>query len=191
MLKLWRRASRYVRYDLREIVVPSSLPNPPSEKEPPPRTWKECWQLVKIGSSEYADTWRYRSKEAEAEEESDPAWSAEKKKLKDDFAFVARGGAEHIKPYLQRLYAMRIATLQAAGQEFVGGYREGLEKAKADAVIDNLAESFWDESKTCSNGSLSNATPAAAKPVSSHDDTPIRSPQDRGPRNSGAMSKTV
>lgn len=60
---------------------------------------------------------------------------------------MARGGAENIKPYLQRLYAMRIATLQAAGQQFVDGYREGLEKARADAVIDNLAESFWDKSR--------------------------------------------
>lgn len=46
MLKLWRRASNYVRHDLREIVAPSSLPDPPGlPDDPPPRTWAESWAV--------------------------------------------------------------------------------------------------------------------------------------------------
>ena len=37
--------------------------------------------------------------------------------------FVAKRGGEGIRPYLRRLYAARVATIQAAGREFVEGYR--------------------------------------------------------------------
>lgn len=172
MLKLWRRASRYVRYDLREIIVPSSLPNPPDEQIAPPRTWKECWQLVKLGCSDYRDSWRFHSPEKLHEDDQDPVHTEQQSKLKEDLAFVARGSAEHIKPYLQRVYAIRAATLQAAGQQFVDGYKEGVEKAKADAIIDTLAESFWDKSrKVRSNGDQKMDSGSHADPKSHDNET--------------------
>lgn len=86
---------------------------------------------------------------------------------------MARGGAENIKPYLQRLYAIRIATLQAAGQQFVDGYKDGVEKARADAVIDNLAESFWDKSRK------SNDETETKGPLTDADAVPFKQRSDR------------
>jgi hypothetical protein len=94
-------------------------------------------------------------------------------------AYVARGSAEHIKPYLQRLYAIRAATLQAAGQQFVDGYKEGLEKAKADAIINTLAESFWDKSRKVGNGDQKMESGLYADPKSHDNETSPATVQQR------------
>ena len=37
--------SNYVKYDLREIVWPSSMPNPPGYKPKPKLTWIQWWEV--------------------------------------------------------------------------------------------------------------------------------------------------
>lgn len=44
---VWRKVSDYVRYDLKEIAFPSSLPDPPHFKKRRKLTWKERY-LVSI-----------------------------------------------------------------------------------------------------------------------------------------------
>ena len=46
MSKLWHRIKTYVKYDFREIVNPTSLPNPPDYVPPRKLTWGE---IVKVG----------------------------------------------------------------------------------------------------------------------------------------------
>lgn len=38
---VWRKVRDYVRYDLKEIVFPSSLPDPPHIKKQRELTWEE------------------------------------------------------------------------------------------------------------------------------------------------------
>lgn len=45
MLKAWKRIRNYIKYDLREIIAPSSLPYPPGE-EPPEKGWKDFFQVI-------------------------------------------------------------------------------------------------------------------------------------------------
>ena len=43
--RAWRRAARYVREDLREIVAPRPMPDPPDLPPLPPRqTWRQFVQ---------------------------------------------------------------------------------------------------------------------------------------------------
>jgi len=44
MLKAWRRVRDYVKYDLREIIAPSSLPYPPGE-EPEKEKWSDFFEV--------------------------------------------------------------------------------------------------------------------------------------------------
>jgi hypothetical protein len=46
MLRTWRRVRDYVKYDLREILFPSSLPYPPGEEE----LHKQKWLTWKVHS---------------------------------------------------------------------------------------------------------------------------------------------
>mmetsp|Transcript_14382 Transcript_14382/g.43462 ORF Transcript_14382/g.43462 Transcript_14382/m.43462 type:complete len:230 (-) Transcript_14382:332-1021(-) len=179
MQKVWRRVSNYLKNDLREIVAPSSLPNPPGWKDnsPPPRTWAENWTLFKQGIRAYGDTWR--PKKPEKEDDETVAESPEAKQLKEDFAYIARGGAEGVRPYLQRLYAARVATMQAAGREFVDGYRDGLEKAQADTLIESMADKFWNKSNSGSEQPPSHSQPqqpAAEQPPGAHPSEPLNGP---------------
>ena len=41
MKAVWRRARDYVKYDLREIIAPSSIPDPPETEKIPKLTWQE------------------------------------------------------------------------------------------------------------------------------------------------------
>jgi hypothetical protein len=43
---LWKRVIRYVKYDLREIVAPRSMPDPPGYEPPPKITWKQDWNAA-------------------------------------------------------------------------------------------------------------------------------------------------
>jgi hypothetical protein len=49
----FRRLWDYIRYDLREIINPSSLPNPPGYV-PPPRTPIKVWFKVSSAPAQYA-----------------------------------------------------------------------------------------------------------------------------------------
>ena len=45
MSKAWLRLKTYLRHDFREIVNPTSLPNPPEYVPPGKVTWSETWQV--------------------------------------------------------------------------------------------------------------------------------------------------
>ncbi len=49
---------------------------------------------------------------------------------------------DQLRPYLQRMYAERLAALQDAGRAFVDGYKVGLEQSKADTLIEDMADKF-------------------------------------------------
>lgn len=45
MSKGWHRLKHYLRHDFREIVNPTSLPNPPEYVPPRKVTWSEFWKV--------------------------------------------------------------------------------------------------------------------------------------------------
>ncbi len=45
MSKLWHRVKTYIKYDIREIVNPTSLPNPPDYVPPRKLTWGEILKV--------------------------------------------------------------------------------------------------------------------------------------------------
>lgn len=59
------------------------------------KVYASLLQLVKKGASEYGDTWRYRAPEADGEV-TDPAWSQQEKKLKEDFGKQLRLDSIHL-----------------------------------------------------------------------------------------------
>ncbi|KAF8397947.1 hypothetical protein HHK36_016873 [Tetracentron sinense] len=52
-----RKVYDYVRYDLKEIAFPSSLPDPPHMKKRRKLTWKERFYVLKEASRLYAASW--------------------------------------------------------------------------------------------------------------------------------------
>ncbi|XP_021728604.1 uncharacterized protein LOC110695681 [Chenopodium quinoa] len=52
-----RKIKDYVRYDLKEIAFPSSLPDPPHIKKRRKLTWKESYYVLKEASRLYAASW--------------------------------------------------------------------------------------------------------------------------------------
>lgn len=45
MRKVWHRLKTYLRLDFREIVNPTSLPNPPEYVPPKKQSWEETWKV--------------------------------------------------------------------------------------------------------------------------------------------------
>jgi hypothetical protein len=140
-----RKLYNYVRYDLREIAFPSSLPDPPHIKKRPKLTWHERWCILKEATRLYGASWVRNigpelrpndyKKAAEDEEESSNGTpgSGNGKKGKssepsvlEDLAVAARGGAETLKPVLRRIYMTRASTYTDAMKNFVETYQEGL-----------------------------------------------------------------
>ncbi|GFP97201.1 hypothetical protein PHJA_001864200 [Phtheirospermum japonicum] len=52
-----RKIYDYVRYDLKEIAFPSSLPDPPHIKKRRELTWKERYLVLKEASRLYGASW--------------------------------------------------------------------------------------------------------------------------------------
>ena len=52
-----RKLYDYVRYDLKEIAFPSSLPDPPHIKKRPKLTWHERWCILKEATRLYGASW--------------------------------------------------------------------------------------------------------------------------------------
>jgi hypothetical protein len=138
-----RKLYDYVRYDLKEIAFPSSLPDPPHTKKRPKLTWHNRWCILKEATRLYGASWvrnigpELRPNDYKKEEEDrDDEWSgsnSEKKgkssgepSLLEDLAVAARGGAETLKPALRKLYMTRASTYTNAMKNFVETYQEGL-----------------------------------------------------------------
>jgi hypothetical protein len=133
-----RKLYDYVRYDLKEIAFPSSLPDPPGTIRRPKLTLKEKWCILKEATRLYGASWvrdigpELRPNDyKKAKEESDPT-STEKGKstgeptVLEDLTVAARGGAETLKPALRRIYMTRASTYTSAVKNYVETYQEGL-----------------------------------------------------------------
>ncbi|CAL4903247.1 unnamed protein product [Urochloa decumbens] len=147
----------YVRYDLKEIAFPSSLPDPPHIKNRPKLSWHDRWRwcILKEATRLYGASWvrdigpdlrpNDHKKAAEDDEESNASPSSGNNKKErtssreasvlEDLAVAARGGAETLKPALRRIYMTRVSTYTTAMKNFVETYQEGLKdqvQEKAD-----------------------------------------------------------
>ncbi|KAM0844525.1 hypothetical protein ACQ4PT_056982 [Festuca glaucescens] len=133
-----RKLYDYVRYDLKEIAFPSSLPDPPGTVRRPKLTLKEKWCILKEATRLYGASWvrdigpELRPNDyKKAKEESGPT-STEKGKstseptVLEDLAVAARGGAETLKPALRRIYMTRASTYTSTVKNYVETYQEGL-----------------------------------------------------------------
>jgi hypothetical protein len=135
-MSMLRRAYRYIRHDVPEIIFPSSLPNPPGYIEPPKKTLRQ--HLLKINSAvrRYIDSWDSEKLKAELKrqrggvddsltKEEERLAAEEIKMLAAEFKDVARGGAHTMWPHLQHLYKTRVRAYREAVNQFIEGYKEG------------------------------------------------------------------
>uniref|UniRef100_A0A7C9DC02 Uncharacterized protein n=1 Tax=Opuntia streptacantha TaxID=393608 RepID=A0A7C9DC02_OPUST len=136
-----RKVYDYIRYDLKEIAFPSSLPDPPHIKKRPKLTLKEWYYVVKEASRLYAASWvrdigpELRPNDYKKKDESVDRLSGIDDKEKDkepttleDLAVAARGGMETLRPALQRLYMTRASAYKDALKGFIEGYQEGIQQ---------------------------------------------------------------
>ncbi|KAJ8899115.1 hypothetical protein K2173_010495 [Erythroxylum novogranatense] len=139
-----RKVWDYIRFDLKEIAFPSSLPDPPHIKKRPKLTWKERFLILKEASRLYAASWvrdigpdlrPNDFKKAEEGEDNPNGAKSTKAQVKDsepsvleDLAVAARGGMETLRPALQRLYMTRASAYRDALKSFIEGYQEGVQQ---------------------------------------------------------------
>ncbi|KGN59162.1 uncharacterized protein LOC101202894 [Cucumis sativus] len=135
-----RKIYDYVRYDLKEIAFPSSLPDPPHIKKRGKLSWNERFLVLKEASRLYAASWvrdigpelrpyDYKVKESENKPNSPKRAPKEKEpSTLEDLAVAARGGMETLKPALQRVYMTRASAYRDALKNFIDGYQEGIQQ---------------------------------------------------------------
>ncbi|OWM82557.1 uncharacterized protein LOC116208123 [Punica granatum] len=139
----------YVRYDLKEIAFPSSLPDPPHVKKRRKLTWHERYLVLKEASRLYAASWvrdigpELRPNDYKKDEETEDEVHEGKKTAKvkepstlEDLVVAARGGMETLRPALQRVYMTRASAYRDALKNFIEGYQEGVQQVmekKGDA----------------------------------------------------------
>ncbi|KAJ0962368.1 hypothetical protein J5N97_030196 [Dioscorea zingiberensis] len=132
----------YVRYDLKEIAFPSSLPDPPHIKKRRKLTWMERWLVLREASRLYAASWvrdigpdlrpnDYKKKDDESEAGTvirDAKHEKKEPSTLEDLAVAARGGMETLRPALQRVYMVRASAYRDALKSFIEGYQEGIKQ---------------------------------------------------------------
>ncbi|KAG8483826.1 hypothetical protein CXB51_023530 [Gossypium anomalum] len=136
-----RKLYDYVRYDLKEIAFPSSLPDPPHIKKRRKLTWHERFLVLKEASRLYAASWvrdigpdlrpnDYKKDDGtECKSNGDKSRSTETEpSALEDIAVAARGGMETLRPALQRLYMTRASAYRDALKSFIEGYQEGIQQ---------------------------------------------------------------
>lgn len=136
-----RKLYDYIRYDLKEIAFPSSLPDPPHIKKRRKLTWIERWYVLKEASRLYAASWvrdigpdlRPNDYKKDSADDSKPyeEKAASKKRepsTLEDLAVAARGGIENLRPALQRVYMTRASAYRDALKSFIEGYQEGIKQ---------------------------------------------------------------
>ncbi|CAL5389190.1 unnamed protein product [Camellia sinensis] len=136
-----RKAFDYVRYDLKEIAFPSSLPDPPHVKKLRKLTWKERSLVLKEASRLYVASWvrdigpdlhpNDYKKDYDSEEKHNGVNGATKEKepsTLEDLVVAARGGMETLRPALQRVYMTRASAYRDALKSFIEGYQEGIQQ---------------------------------------------------------------
>ncbi|KAJ4826203.1 hypothetical protein Tsubulata_023792 [Turnera subulata] len=138
-----RKVLDYIRYDLKEIAFPSSLPDPPHIKKRPKLTWNDRFLILKEASRLYAASWvrdigpELRPNDFKKDEEGHEVGSSAKKStttqkeepsVLEDLAVAARGGMETLRPALQRVYMTRASAYRDALKSFIEGYQEGVQQ---------------------------------------------------------------
>lgn len=136
-----RKVYDYIRYDLKEIAFPSSLPDPPHIKKRRKLTWTERYLVLKEASRLYAASWvrdigpdlrpNDYKKDEEDEDKSDGVTNTTKEKepsTLEDLAVAARGGMETLRPALQRVYMTRASAYKDGLKSFIQGYQEGIQQ---------------------------------------------------------------
>ncbi|KAG7670110.1 hypothetical protein NADE_006360 [Nannochloris sp. 'desiccata'] len=132
-----RRAYRYIRHDVPEIIFPSSLPNPPGYIEPPRKTLRQHVAKINSAIQRYIDSWDSEKLQAELKrqrgevndsltKEEERMAAEEISMLAKEFKDVARGGAHTMWPHLQHIYKTRVRAYREAVNQFIEGYKEGL-----------------------------------------------------------------
>ncbi|KAJ8450407.1 hypothetical protein Cgig2_002092 [Carnegiea gigantea] len=130
----------YIRYDLKEIAFPSSLPDPPHIKKRRKLTWKEWYYVVREASRLYAASWV-----RDIGPDLRPYDYKKKDESVDRPTVAARGGMETLRPALQRLYMTRASAYKDALKGFIEGYQEGMQQVmeqKSKEESELLKEEF-------------------------------------------------
>ncbi|KAH9619336.1 hypothetical protein KSS87_001635 [Heliosperma pusillum] len=136
-----RKLYDYVRYDLKEIAFPSSLPDPPHFKKRRKLTWKDRYYILKEASRLYAVSWvrdigpELRPDDYKKSDDGADGLGGvdDKGKEKDPTTLedlAARGGMETLRPALQRLYMTRASAYRDALKSFIEGYQEGVQEVR-------------------------------------------------------------
>ncbi|KAK1353092.1 Embryo defective [Heracleum sosnowskyi] len=137
---VWRKVSDYIRYDLKEIAFPSSLPDPPHFKKRRKLTWKERYLVLKEASRLYCASWvrdigpdlRPNDYKKEWDEDKSDGVDVINKQKEpstlEDLAIAARGGMEALRPALQRVYMTRASAYRDGLKSFIQGYQEGIKE---------------------------------------------------------------
>ncbi|XWS59441.1 hypothetical protein CRYUN_Cryun08bG0122100 [Craigia yunnanensis] len=136
-----RKVYDYIRFDLKEIAFPSSLPDPPHLKKRRKLTWQERFLVLKEASRLYAASWvrdigpDLRPNDYKKDEGSEGKPGEDKNRTKEaepstleDIAVAARGGMVTLRPALQRLYMTRASAYRDALKSFIEGYQEGIQQ---------------------------------------------------------------
>ncbi|XP_021891158.1 uncharacterized protein LOC110809560 [Carica papaya] len=157
-----RKVYNYIRYDLKEIAFPSSLPDPPHIKKRRKLTWHERFLVLKEASRLYAASWvrdigpdlRPNDYKKDEGPEDKPTGSNNTTKEKEpstleDLAVAARGGMETLRPALQRVYMTRVSAYKDALKSFIEGYQEGVQQVM-EKKEDSKTEKEGDTSKISS-----------------------------------------
>ncbi|KAL5155546.1 hypothetical protein HKD37_19G054619 [Glycine soja] len=136
-----RKIYDYIRYDLKEIAFPSSLPDPPHIKKRRKLTWDQRIWVLKRAARLYAASWvrdigpDLRPDDYKKDGDMTDETNGEKKttigkepSTLEDLAVAARGGMETLRPALQRVYMTRASAYRDALKSFIEGYQEGVQQ---------------------------------------------------------------
>ncbi|GBG64600.1 hypothetical protein CBR_g45657 [Chara braunii] len=124
-----RKIADYIRHDLKEIALPSSLPDPPSYMAHQGRrlTPAERMQVVREAWVLYKASWRHTLWGQELEvNESGKKKKEDEPTLAEELSAIAKAGANGAVPMLQQLYLTRAAAYRDGLRSFVQGYQEGI-----------------------------------------------------------------
>ncbi|KAG8085734.1 hypothetical protein GUJ93_ZPchr0010g9501 [Zizania palustris] len=147
-----RKLYDYVRYDLKEIAFPSSLPDPPHIKKRPKLTLKDKWCILKEATRLYGASWvrdigpelrpnDYKKTEEESDvNKEEPDLNNEEGRREpttiEDLIAALKGGAENAKPVLRRIYMARASNYTDALKNYVESYKEGLKEHLEEQALD-------------------------------------------------------
>ncbi|KAI4368793.1 hypothetical protein MLD38_017307 [Melastoma candidum] len=163
-----------VRYDLKEIVFPSSLPDPPHLKKRRKLTWHERFLVLKEASWLYAASWvrdigldlrpNDYNKDEENDDKPNKIKGATKQKepstLEDlvnmfdidleqiYYPFCCHGhtrGDGDAEAGLQRVYMTRASAYRDVLERFIEGYQEGIQQ-----VVDKKQDGKSEETSNSS-----------------------------------------